>query len=175
METLKQFSIPFASLKNGLHQFTYSINEHFFTAFSYSPLNMSNIDVTLNFDKQEDFFALIFNIDGIIKAECDRCSAQFDLPISGDYKLLVKFDNGKTKHSDEIDIVYLSSADIEINVAQHIYEACILCIPARKIHPVNEKGDSGCRKEVLEFLEKDSETSDESDPRWDALKKLRTI
>jgi uncharacterized protein len=80
--------------------------------------------------------------------------------------------------SDEI--VILSRAEHEINVAKYIYEFIVVSQPLVYIHPDNEDGSPGCNPDTLAVLKKlsvqDAPTETENivmDPRWEALKKLR--
>jgi uncharacterized metal-binding protein YceD (DUF177 family) len=59
-----------------------------------------------------------------------------------------------------------------------LYEAIELALPTQLIHPDDENGKPTCNSEMLQKLaeltpkEKEQNTT-ETDPRWEALKKLR--
>jgi uncharacterized metal-binding protein YceD (DUF177 family) len=58
----------------------------------------------------------------------------------------------------------------EIDVSQYIYEMLVLNLPYKRVHARMKD----CNQEVLNKLrEFESHEDQESDPRWDALKKLK--
>ena len=67
---------------------------------------------------------------------------------------------------------------LEVNIQQYIYESIILAVPIKKIHPGVEDGT--LQSEILDKLEElrpggnQEEKDNETDPRWDNLKKLLT-
>ena len=57
---------------------------------------------------------------------------------------------------------------------QLIFELIILNIPNRRQHAFNEDGSSNCNEEMIDLVNKYTVTEEKSsDPRWDALKKLK--
>ena len=70
--------------------------------------------------------------------------------------------------------------EYQINVAQYIYELIVLALPAKKVHPGIE--DGSLKSEILNKLEelrpkeqtKEIKNTEETDPRWNNLKKLLT-
>ena len=61
-----------------------------------------------------------------------------------------------------------------MNVAQYIYEMMVLAVPSKKVHPGIEDGT--LKSEILEKLDElspeNNKDIEETDPRWDDLKKL---
>ena len=104
MASLNNFSIPVRGLKSGVHQYNFTLDSTFFAEFSNSPIVESDIKVKLDFDKRPDMFVLDVNVEGTFKTECDRCLADINLPIDGQYQLIIKLSD----HESEIDeVVYL--------------------------------------------------------------------
>ena len=114
MKGLKTYFIPFIGLKQGIHHFTYKIDENFFSCFSDSLIKKGKINVELDFDKKENFFVLNFMIKGTVNVECDRCLDYFDMPISSNNKIVVKYDEELRNQNDQdaFDIIYISRAII---------------------------------------------------------------
>jgi uncharacterized protein len=120
---------------------------------------------------------LHFDISGTVKADCDRCTEEFDLPIEGKYKLIVKVGGHLTGDEDD-DIITVPANEHELDLSQHIYEYIALSLPIKRVHPDNEQGESTCNEEILEKLslflteEEKEEENEPTDPRWDNLKNI---
>ncbi len=55
MSNLKQYIIPFIGLKQGKHLFEYEIDNTFFDAYGFNEFNNSSLQVTLVFEKKNNF------------------------------------------------------------------------------------------------------------------------
>ena len=178
MKGLQTYLIPFIGLKQGIHPFNYTINKDFFINFPDSLVQEGSILVDLNFDKKENFFVLDFNIKGIVNVECDRCLDYFDLPVQGQYTIIIKFNDELRNENDmgDSDIIYISRNDTVIDVTQLIYEFVNLSVPMHKTHSEDSAKNSTCNPKIIGLLK--NYTSDasekETDPRWNELKKLKT-
>lgn len=172
MDYLKNFIIPFKGLGIGNHKFTFVVDDLFFEKIEYSEIKKGKINVELLFEKQENMFVLNFQIDGNIQVKCDRCSDDFYLPIKGDQQLFIQFGNSFEEKTDEI--IIIPRNDFEIDLAPYIYEYIILILPIQRLHINEPNGKSQCNQAMLDRLNQLSEREHQSDPRWDALKKLKT-
>ena len=119
---------------------------------------------------------LDFKHKGTVNVPCDVSGEEFDFPIKGKLKLLVKF--GDTFNDENEELLILPNGEIQVNVAQYIYESIVLSVPLRRVHPGVK---DGTLSEVVEKLEslapkenKTEEQKDDIDPRWENLKKLLT-
>ena len=130
MDALKAYSIPIKGLQNGIHQFVFHIDKSFFEHFENTPIEDSNIEMTLSFDKRSDMFVLHFDFQGTVNTNCDRCLAKIDLPLADKQRLLVKF--SETEEMEEADVIFISREDHELNVAKYIYEYICLALPPDK-------------------------------------------
>ena len=138
-----EFKIPFSGLALGNHNFEIEINDKFFDTFEYSEIKKGNFQIKIELQKQSTMLVLTFLIQGKVHTNCDRCYKEFDLPINGEYKLIVKF--GDTQEdSDNDDIITLSTNETEVVVSQLLYEYIILSLPVRRIHPETNKRLGGC-------------------------------
>ncbi len=185
MKVTNEYLIPFIGLKLGKHQFEYQIGKTFFDHFEYDEFDSADIKVTITLKKGTTMLELGFKHKGTINVPCDLTNESFDLPIKGKLDLIVRF--GDTYNDDNEEILILPFGEHQINVAQYIYEMIVLSIPLKKVHPGIKDGT--LESEVLKRLEgindnnhineknvKDSlEIKEENtDPRWDTLKKLLT-
>jgi len=173
MKDLKNFDISFVGLKDGTYQFEYIIKKEFFDFFNYDEFSNSKVTVKLSFLKKATMFELSFNFNGWVEVLCDVSGEIFQQPINSAMNLIVKF--GDEFNDENEDLLIIPHSDYKLNVSQYIYEAIILTVPIKRIHPgVN---DGSLNSEVLNKLKeleiKDQEDSNEEiDPRWNKLKNI---
>lgn len=172
MDRLEKYSIPFAGLAKGDHQFEFEIDDRFFESFENSVIHKANVLVNLELNKAETVLTLVFRLNGSITQTCDRCLEEFEIPVNVTQVLLVRFGIPGVGETD--DIIVIAHSDHHLNVAQHIYDYLSLQVPMRVVHPDDENGNPGCNPEFLERLQKERETKEEEsiDPRWEILRKL---
>jgi len=179
MNRKKEYLIPFVGLKLGKHHFEYQINNAFFGIFEYDEFKNSDIKVDLVLEKKSNMLELGFKHKGTVNVPCDLTGEDFDLPIKGKLKLIVRF--GETFNNDNEELLILPFGEFEIDVAQYIYEMIVLSVPLKRVHPGVK--DGSLKTETLEKLDelkvkeqnKGKENKEENiDPRWDKLKQLLT-
>ncbi|GGX07362.1 YceD family protein [Aquimarina muelleri] len=175
MKQLKEYTIPFVGLKQGLHQFEFQIENTFFEHFEYDEFNASAINVALEFNKKTTMLELQFTATGTVNVNCDLTNEPFDLPIKNEIFLVVKF--GEEYNDENEELLILPYGEYEINVQQYIYELIVLAIPSKRVHPGVKNGT--LQSDILEKLEELSpkektivDEDEETDPRWDKLKNL---
>lgn len=178
MQNRKEYTIQFVGLAVGQHLYEYTIGDKFFEYREYSEIKKSNITLKINLLKQSTMMVLHFDISGTVKADCDRCTEEFDLPVERNYKLIVKVGGHLTGDEDD-DIITIPANEHEIDLSQHIYEYITLSLPIRRVHPDDGNGDPACDKEMLQKLDsfliekektEEEEEKEKNDPRWDDLK-----
>jgi uncharacterized metal-binding protein YceD (DUF177 family) len=184
MNKTKQYLIPFVGLKLGKHHFEYQISNAFFEIFDYDEFKNSDIKVNVVLEKKGTMLELIFSQKGTVNVPCDLTSEDFDLPIEGEMKLIVRF--GDVYNSDNEELLILPFGEFEIDIAQYIYEMIVLSVPLRRVHPGVKDGSLKTEaltklndltlKEHTEVEDKEGENKEEEniDPRWDKLKQLLT-
>lgn len=176
MNNLKEYLIPFAGLKVGKHQFDYQLDNAFFEHFDYDEFNDASIKVVVVLEKKSTMLELDFKHKGTVNVPCDVSGEEFDMPIKGKLKLLIKF--GEEFNDENEELLILPHGEFEVNVAQYIYESIVVSLPLRRIHPGIKDGSLS---EVIEKLNslapgenKLEEHKGDIDPRWEDLKKLLT-
>ena len=102
MKRLVEFTLPIKGLKNGVHEYEFHIERTFFSEFEASPITEGGVDVHMVLDRHSDMLVFEFEIEGTVRAECDRCLAEIDLPIESFPQLLVKF--SEDHHADAVEI-----------------------------------------------------------------------
>jgi len=171
MDALREYSIPFKGLGNGIHQFVFRIDKSFFEHFEQSPISDCSIELKLDFDKRSDLFVLEFDFSGKVKTSCDRCLVPIDLPISGAQSLLVKF--SEAEEAEEAEVVYISPDENELNVSRFVYEFICLALPIMKTYDCENDEPRPCDMEMLRFLDNGKEAQAEQNPIWDELKDFK--
>ncbi len=102
-----------------------------------------------------------------MKATCDRCLEDFNLPVEDEQSLLVKFHETEW---EDADVIYILQGTQSLNIARYIYEFINLAVPITKTH--DDAGES-CDPEMLKFIEQEKdESQDDSSSIWDSLKGL---
>lgn len=178
MNRTKEFLIPFVGLKLGKHHFEYQINNAFFENFEYDEFQNSDIKVSVVLDKKSNMLELSFKHKGTVNVPCDLTGEDFDLPIKGKMKLIVRF--GEVFNNDNEELLILPFGEFEIDIIQYIYEMIVLSVPLKRVHPGVK--DGSLKTEVLDKLNElqvkevdEKENKEENiDPRWDKLKQLLT-
>lgn len=170
----KEFAIPFSGLKQGKHEFEYKIKNEFFESFEYDDINGADISLSVTLNKMSTMLELEMYAKGTVNVNCDITNEPFDQKITSSLELVVKFGDEYNDENDEILIV--PHGEHQINIAQYVYEMLVLAIPQKRVHPGVEDGT--LESEVIDKLEElqpkevKENKGDNTDPRWDALKKL---
>lgn len=176
MIELKTFTIPFIGIKVGEHTFKFKIDNTFFEHFEYEEFNNSAIDLEVLLTKKTTLLEFLLKFEGEVNVNCDITNEPFDQPVEGEFHFVVKF--GEAYSDDNEELIILPHGAHEINIQQPIYESIVLAVPQKRVHP--GIADGTLQSEILEKLEElspkmDKEASQEdTDPRWDTLKKLLT-
>ncbi len=173
MNTLKEFSLPIKGLKNGFHTFNFQIDKTFFALFESAAIQNGSFDVTVELDKRDSFFELTFDFDGVMQAECDRCTASIELPFGDTQTLVVKV--SEEEQNENADVVFIDPDAHEFNVAQYIYEFICLAEPSLKVYDCENDDPRPCDFDVLNKIKpsvSDNNTDDSAKNPFQDLKNL---
>ena len=170
MDKFRNYDIEFSGLKNGKHEFRFEIDKKFFQLFdTEQEFTEPKIVAEILMDKHTTFLEFKIKTSGTVNLVCDITNKNFDYRIEHEIDVLVNF--GEEFDDSNIDVITIPRTDYAFNASQLIYEDVMLAIPMKKVSP-------DISDEDLEILEKFSpkdeiEEEPESDPRWEALKKLK--
>ena len=177
MKQLNEYLIPFIGLKLGKHQFEYQVDNTFFANFDYNEFESSNIKINVVLEKKSTLMELTFKHKGTINVSCDLTNEMFDLPIKGKINLIVNF--GEEFNNDNEELLIVPHGEHQIDISQYIYEMVVLSVPLKRVHPGIK--DGSLKTPVLDKLKelsgnekKEIIQEENTDPRWDKLKKLLT-
>lgn len=147
------FEIAFVGLKDGVHEFSYNIDDQFFARYSQPDFSNSHLQILLRMDKKSNFFLLKFEITGAVTVNCDRCGEPFVLNVWDEFPLVVKRVSDPASTEDDPDVAYISQHESILNVAGWVYEFALLSIPMQRVHPNDKDGNSACNPIVLKMLD----------------------
>lgn len=173
LKSLKTYSIPFTGLKLGKHEFDFVVTDAFFEEFEYSLVKKADVKCHVDLERQETMLILNFHITGTIGLACDKCLADYPQQIDVEEQQIAKFSEEPIDEDEEI--ITLSKNDHEINIAGLIYEYINVAYPI--FARCDDEGNTPyCDKDMLDRLQKLSagdEQTEQADPRWEALKKIK--
>lgn len=173
----REFNIPFTGLALGKHEFKYELNNAFFESFGYMEFNGADVKVSAILNKMSTMLELELKAKGTVNVNCDLTDEPYDQPIKAHLELVVKF--GESFNDEDDELLVIPHGEYQINIAQYVYEMLVLAVPQKRVHP--GVLDGSLQSEAMQRLEelspkeeKEHEPEDDTDPRWDALKKLLT-
>jgi len=167
MEKFNPFKVRLSGLKLGKHSFEFEVDDSFFEKLDYSPIRSGDVKVNVQLEKKPSLLNLDFKLNGWVMAECDRCTAGFKQPITGEFRIFVKYGDSYDEPSE--DLIVIPQDAHELDVSQMIYEFIGLSVPLRKI-PCEDSGDTSiCDKDVLKVLEDSATEGENRNPMWAAL------
>lgn len=173
---LKPFEIEIQGLAVDQHFFDFQFDGRLFQAFEGALIEKGSGTVNLDLIKSETMMTLAFEIKGSVELICDRSLRPFDYPIDIREELIVKFGDEYAELDD--DIIVIGRETQHFNVGQYIYEMISVAVPMKKIHPelLADDEDDDSEGGIVYQSHGDVVEQDDTenvDPRWEALKKLR--
>lgn len=161
--------IDLTPFSNGVHQVTLEPDAQ---ALELDPDRFADIHVDVVLDIKHDQVLVSLDAAAVATLACDRTLVLFDQPIAGTYSLLFAAPSRAQQGDDEdpfADVRVLHPADRTIDLTDAVRDTLMLAIPARKVAP--EAEDQEIPTTFGEPKDGDQPTID---PRWEALKALRS-
>ena len=172
MHFLSQYIINFSSLKEGMHDFDFTVENKLFNHFGYEDFNSCKLEINVKLFKKTNLLELKFLSKGIININCFVSNEPFDYPQTSVMDLVVKF--GSEQNSDNEELLILPKGTYQIDVSQQLYEMIVLSLPIKIIHPGIE--DGSLESETVNRLKKyelnTQKNITKTDPRCDKLQDL---
>lgn len=173
---LKIKTLPF-----GAHAVECHVDESFFNNGEETEVRRADVDVTMQVTrKSENAYRLEITCHGTVTTGCDRCLDDLDLPVDVNYCLNVE--QMGTELDDTNDELLIVPSDWrELDTAPLVRDTVLLALPMTHCH----ENEDDCNADMLNVLDSHrveeipdgednplSETNG-TDPRWEALKKLK--
>ncbi len=193
MGKFTQYKLTLKSIPVGeTREYEYKLDNEFFANIDGPEVQRGKVDVKLTVKRSAANFQMDFHLTGMIYIPCDRCLDDMELEVNVDEQLFVKFGEEYSEESDTL--LVIPEAEGELNIAWFLYEFIALSIPLKHVHPYgkcNKEMNSRLRKisarpageeeeyeeDIPLFAEDDATDTpveeQATDPRWDALKKLK--
>ena len=172
MCSLEFLKIDLKSLKEEETSLEFDLNDSYFEALDNAEVKKGSLHVSVSIRKATGFFELLFHTVGTIIISCDRCLDDMDLPVDTENRLVVKLGS---EYSEEDEVIVVPENEGILDTSWLIYEFVALVIPIRHVHAPGK-----CNAAMTEALEElsadrssDEESNQETDPRWDKLKKFK--
>lgn len=165
MDRPKDLKIQFSGLKEGIHEFTFELDESFLETMGAEEIGRCKFRHQVVLEKRTNMLVVEIESQGTLQTDCDRCAEEVEIPVEGSDRFFVKFGMDP---SDDDQIEVLEEGAHTLDLQNRIYQLELLSIPLKKAHPEGE-----CDPAVLAYLqEEESDEDQEIDPRWNALKDL---
>lgn len=155
-------SIDISAFSEGLHEIVLHPDAE---DLDLDPNEFSEIETRVRLDIGDR--QILCRIDASADAGliCDRTLEPFVERIAGDFTVVFTKD---PEEESEGEIAVLDAASSSIDVTEYVRDTLVLSVPVRKVAPT-----AGEAVLTLQFGGPATE-EDAIDPRWDALRKLRT-
>jgi uncharacterized metal-binding protein YceD (DUF177 family) len=166
VDKLKDYKVAFKGLSEGAHTFRFTLDRDFFGLFEATGWVEGQVAAEVELVKHHDFIEARARIEGKVKATCDRCLEEVDLPVAGEMTFVLKESGEEEGNGD--DFIVLAPGEDYVDLGTPLYELFMLSYPPRVVHAAGE-----CDPEMERILGTFvSEEDPENDPRWNELKKL---
>ncbi|MBD3391765.1 MAG: hypothetical protein GF418_06875 [Chitinivibrionales bacterium] len=103
-----------------------------------------------------------------VRATCSRCAEELSLPLHGEFRMILQHRDappGESAPADEVDFYY-SDDDSEVDTRQTLYDEIMTAMP---IMPLCSPDCRGVENDAVP-----RDRDDSIDPRWEALRKLKS-
>lgn len=168
---LRPYDVAFIGLPLGEHQFVFQPDSAFFDHYGYDEAVFLQPQVHMSMKRSNTLLELEFSFSGKAQVRCDLTDMPFEMEVTGQFPLVVKFGEAFDDTDDEV--LILPQGEHQFNVAQYLFELMVLSLPAKRIHPDVQAGKAGTEVlQQLEDLAPKQETPTGTDPRWDKLSDL---
>ncbi len=161
----KDYIIPFIGLSLGKHSFEFRIDKEFFDGDDLLDVKRGAASVSVELIKETTLMDMHFHLNGRFELVCERCLENYYQDFEGGFRLVVKFGEAFEEETDEVIVV--PQTDNKLDLTQYIYEYVNLLLPIKKAHAHIED----CNPDIIGKIE--THATQNVDPRWDALKKLK--
>lgn len=169
MDAIKEHSIVFGGLKDGAHEFSYLLEDAFFSAAHDEELEGGTVKMDVHLEKTPTMLVVSMRADGEVRLHCDHCNGPMSFPVKGTEQQIFQLNGRDRFEEDDDEVVGLDPDDNEINLTHYFYECVRLALPIRRVHPEGQ-----CDPEVERALRARSvEHEHGPDPRWEALNHLK--
>ncbi|MEJ2006464.1 MAG: DUF177 domain-containing protein, partial [Cyclobacteriaceae bacterium] len=110
MKAKEKYSVDIFKLKPGIHTYSFTVADDFFSDFTNSPVNKASGKVDLELNKQDSLIEAKLQFKVGIPLECDRTLREFNHEVNEDHMIHFKYG----EHEAEVDEdVYMITPDTQ--------------------------------------------------------------
>ncbi len=175
MKATSLYKIHLTTLKEPSETFEFKLDKAFFEQYSDDSIENVACVADVHCEKTDRMLICNFAIRGTLMLLCDRSLKPFEHKV--DVKSTIYFKFGEEYEEQAEDLIVIPADTVEIDLSQPIFDILYLSIPSRRLHP--DHRDELSEKSYFFTTEKQeattskAENSDNVDPRWEALQKLK--
>ncbi len=168
--SLHNLVLPFSELSNQDNQFTFQVDDKGLS--NILNYDVENVVIEVRAQKTGDGFLVNLDLKGSASLVCDRCGEMFSQPLEGKIQTLFLPAHDQDDEDDSVDNRYYDASDKGLFIEQDLLDAVSLSVPVKKLCKTSCKGlcDHCGANLNMDNCQCDQE---KTDPRWDALKKLK--
>ena len=100
------------------------MDEAFFDCFKATQGTQGKVDAVVEIVKSSLLMEVRIRINGTVKAMCDRCLGEVNLPIEGEMNLYIK--QSEREEGNEDDYIIVSPEDDFLDMSSDLYESLML-------------------------------------------------
>jgi uncharacterized metal-binding protein YceD (DUF177 family) len=167
-----------AGLSAGEHDFSYEIDEAFFTLFPGSFIEKGDLQCDVHLIKKETLISAHFSVKGSVELTCDRSLDSFLHEVQTEFNVLYKYGTESDSLDDDLQIVSWNSQ--ELDFSQDVYDYVALSIPIKRLHPRYREVETfeatfltETKPDAAEDIAHAAEEQETIDPRWSKLLQIR--
>ncbi len=144
MTDKKAYIIDLNTLKQGVYEFQYKLDDAFFLGLDQQEIHGGTVDATIALTVLHAGFMLDIHVAGQVRLTCDRCLDEMTQPVEGEEQLPVKL----TKAEPDDDFVAVDPDSGLLEVDWLLYELIEISLPIVHSHQPGE-----CNPQMEELLQ----------------------
>ena len=152
MADLKEYIINLNALKEGIHQFSYRLDDEYFSLLDQQEILGGDVEADVTITALRGGYMLEMKICGEVKVSCDRCLDEMSQYVEGEESLPVRL----TTAAVDDDIVTVDPETGLLDISWLLYELTEISLPIVHSHQPGE-----CNPQMEELLQSHLCTIDE--------------
>lgn len=174
---MDSFKLKLRTLSTDAQTFSYTVDTSFFSVAEPIEVRHASVEARLQAQRRDaDTVAMELTCIGELVVACDRCLGDLRHPVDTAYAFTVS-QRGSDYDDNGEGLVTVPADATEVDIEPIVRDTILLTIPLVHVH---DGSNGNCDPDMLDVL--DSHATDqvpepqpqaETDPRWDALKKLK--
>ncbi len=154
--------IEIAKLRSGLNEFSLTPSPE---SLEVDPGVFTDIRVSLELDVAKGRIIARYSTSAEAHLECDRTAQPFTQVVESSHLVLFTTEDTRSSEDDSFDARVFAESDRYLDLTDEIRDTLVLSLPSRRVAPGAEEAVIPTQFGV--------DDGDDTDPRWDELKKLQ--